>query len=83
MIGRLAKAALVVTFTCSSPAFASEFYNQERFLAALALLEQGRAQEGVELLRTLYADAPTPRVRLEFARALMVTEKWQEARQLF
>ena len=83
MIGRLAKAALVVVFTCSSPAFASDLDNQERFLDALALLEQGRADEGVDMLRTLYADAPTPRVRLEFARALMVTEKWQEARQLF
>lgn len=83
MIGKLAKAALVVSFTFGSQAIASDLGNQERFLDALALLEQGRAHEGVDLLRTLYADAPTPRVRLEFARALMVTEKWQEARQLF
>ncbi len=83
MIGKLAKAALVICFTFGSQAIASDLDNQERFLGALALLEEGRADEGVDMLRTLYADAPTPRVRLEFARALMVTEKWQEARQLF
>jgi tetratricopeptide (TPR) repeat protein len=83
VIGRLAKAALVFTFTSSSPAFASEFDNQGRFLGALALLEEGRADEGVDILRALYTDAPTPRVRLEFARALLLTEQWQEARQLF
>lgn len=83
MIGKLSKVALTVTLTLSSQAFASDFDNQERFLEALALVEQGRSHEGVSLLKALYTDAPTPRVRLELARALLVTEEWQEARQLF
>ena len=56
---------------------------QQRFHEALTLVEHGRAQEGAALLRVLYLQAPTPRLRLELARALMLAGQRQEAKQLF
>lgn len=73
---------LIAAVASSSPAAAPDLV-QERFLSALALLEAGRAVEAVSLLRVLYATAPTHRIRLELARALMLTEHWEESKQLF
>jgi hypothetical protein len=65
----------------ASPAFATDA--QQRFLEALTLVNLGKPQEGAALLRQLYAEMPTARVRLELARALMLSGQLAEAKKLF
>lgn len=79
MRGKLA--AGVILALAATPVLATS--PQQRFLEALTLVQQGRSQEGAALLRQLYIEAPTPRIRLELARALMLAEQWQASRQLF
>ena len=58
---------------CGCPALADDQVSlQDRFLVALALMEGGWPNEAVTVLRDLYDRAPTPRVRLELARALFI-----------
>ena len=75
-----AATALILALVAPPAAAASA---QQRFLEALALLEQGRPQEGAALLRVLYEETPTPRIRLELARALMLAGNTREAKRLF
>jgi hypothetical protein len=72
---------IIIALARPSIAEAEDF--EQRFLLALTLINQGRAQEGVGVLRILYAEAPTPRIRLELARALMFTGESKEAKHLF
>lgn len=67
----------------ASPAWAGEAEVQQRFLVALSLINEGQPDEAVALLRALYAEAPTPRIRLELARALMLSGRLEEAKALF
>lgn len=75
----LAAAALVAT----APSFAQASQTQSRFVEAVTQLESGRADLAVLILRELYMEAPTPRIRLEYARALMLTGQLSESKQLF
>ncbi|MCM8558275.1 tetratricopeptide repeat protein [Sphingomicrobium sediminis] len=61
----------------------SETENQRQFLIGLQLIAEGRPEEAVDVLSDLYARSPTPRIRLELARALMLSGRLGEARQLF
>lgn len=79
--GALACLALIVAAGRPAPSTASDA--QQRFLAALQLVQQGQAEAGADALRALYAEEPTPRIRLELARALMLARRWAEARRLF
>lgn len=74
---------LLAAALCFAAAPAQAQDVQQRFLIALSLMEQGQAAEAAIELQRLYVEAPTPRVRLELARALMLAERWQEAKQLF
>lgn len=76
-------ATVIAVLVAAEPAAASENSIQSRFLTALALINQGHATEAAELLRKLYIEAPTPRIRLELARALMLAGRLKEARALF
>lgn len=53
------------------------------FVEALTLLEAGYTQIATAKLRALFAVTPTPRIRLELARALMLTGELTEAKELF
>ena len=76
--------ALCSTFLLfASPAHAGDQEVQQRFLAALSLINQGQHGEGAVLLQQLYTEAPTPRIRLELARALMLSGRLKEAKALF
>lgn len=78
----IAVALLCLTFAVPAAA-ADNDEIQQRFLAALSLLQQGRLEEGAALLQDLYARAPTPRIRLELARVLMAQGRLEEAKALF
>lgn len=67
-----------------SPALSNEKPElQERFLLALSLVNQGLPADGALILRDLYERAPTPRVRLELARALFLAGDLAASRRLF
>ncbi|MFP5394606.1 MAG: tetratricopeptide repeat protein [Alphaproteobacteria bacterium] len=73
-----------VLFTLgAAPALGNQIETQNQFLQAINLLEQGRAEEAAELLNVLYLESPTPRIRLELARALMLSGNLREAKRLF
>lgn len=57
--------------------------NQELFEQALNMVNQARYLEGADLLSNLYEITHAPRVKLEWARALYLGEKKQEAKVLF
>lgn len=71
----------VVLVAATAPAQSIEL--QRRFLEALAQIESGHPAEGAAALESLYSQTPTPRLRLELARALMLARKWRQARILF
>lgn len=56
---------------------------QGQFLLALSLVNQGNAIEGIIILRDLYRRAPTPRIRLELARALFLAGDLIGSKKLF
>ena len=80
--------ALSCTFT-----HASEFammqpeeqvaYNQTLFEDAIGLVNQGKYAQGADMLSSLYQRTHAPRVKLEWARALYLAEKKDEAKVLF
>lgn len=77
-------ALLPIIASSSSPVVANEQSGlQQRFILALALIEDGKPSEAVEALRMLYRDAPTPRVRLELARALFLVGDLFASKTLF
>lgn len=81
---RLGLALLAPVVWVTSPALADDQVSlQDRFLVALALMEGGRPNEAVTVLRDLYDRAPTPRVRLELARALFLAGDLAASKQLF
>lgn len=80
---KLRYAVCFAALISSSPSTAEEFNPQETFLAALSMVETGQLQEGIALLRDLYQRAPTPRVRLELARAVYLAGDLTSARKLF
>lgn len=57
--------------------------NQALFEQAISLVNQARYLEGAELLSNLYQKTHASRVKLEWARALYLGEKKQEAKVLF
>lgn len=56
---------------------------QARFLRALALADAGQFRFAAAELGSLYLKAPTPRIRLELARVLMLSGQLADARSLF
>lgn len=74
-------AAGAIVALAASPVSVAD--TQQRFIQALALVEQGRPAEAAEVLLALYSEAPTPRLRLELARALMLSGRHKEAKRLF
>lgn len=77
-------AAILAAAAVSVPAFANEGDDlQRQFILAIALIEDGAASEAVVVLRDLYDRAPTPRVRLELARALFFAGDLAASKQLF
>ena len=50
-------------------------YNQSLFETAIALINQGKYIEGADMLSSLYERTHSPRVKLEWARALYLAEK--------
>lgn len=56
---------------------------QERFIYALYLIDDDRHDEGIELLEEIYESEPTPRMRLELARAYWLADRLNDARSLF
>ncbi len=58
-------------------------YNQALFEDAMVLVNQGKYAEGTEILSSLYQRTHSPRVKLEWARALYLAEKKSEAKVLF
>ncbi|MBC2652353.1 surface lipoprotein assembly modifier [Novosphingobium aerophilum] len=56
---------------------------ESRFLEAVQLIDTGRPDLGAEILKQIYAATPTPRVRLELARALMLSGQFKTSRDLF
>lgn len=74
----------VLFVSLSAPAIANEQANlQARFIFALALTESGKPNEAVEVLLALYKEAPTPRIRLELARALFLAGNLSASKALF
>ena len=56
---------------------------QGRFVEALAFADAGQLDLAASELEALYLKAPTPRIRLELARVLMLSGHLAEARSLF
>src|SRR5262245_1882674 len=56
---------------------------QRAFLEGMQQLEGGNAAEAERIFRDLHRRAPTPRVKLELARALYAQAKLDEAKELF
>lgn len=79
------KLALCIILACIAiPASAADPDElQRRFLYALALVNKGQPSAGVEILKELYEQAPTDRIRLELARALFLAGDLKTSRQLF
>lgn len=77
----LCLACFAATIICS-PAGA-QTTTQDRFLYALFLIEDGRHAAGIELLEGIYKSEPTPRVRVELARAYWLEGRLNDARSLF
>ncbi len=77
--------ALALAFALAgSPALSEEKPDlQEQFLLALSLINQELPADGALILRDLYERAPTPRIRLELARALFLAGDLRASRQFF
>ena len=65
------------------PVAAEDAVTQARFIEAIELIDKGRADLAVLILEQLHSEMPTPRIRLERARALMLTGRLEPARNLF
>jgi hypothetical protein len=76
---------VVVLLLAAAPAWAqpNEEALQRAFAAGMELLEAGNAAEAERLFRELATRVPSPRVKLELARAMYAQGKLDEAKALF
>lgn len=80
---RTAVFALLACLPLLSSVEAAEVDNERNFEDALVLISAGRPIDAAAKLQELYTGTRSPRVRLEWARALLLANRPEEARALF
>lgn len=79
----LGLALTICLLFAASSACSDEAANQARFSAAMVLVGRGQPAEAVPILQALYDETKAPRVRLELARALLLSGRKGQARKDF